>query len=207
MDLKALSKIGCGLYVLTACENGFDNGCIINTVMQVASNPDRISIAVNKTNKTHDMIAATGIFNVSFLTESVSFDTIKAFGFESGRNADKFKGFSAVRRDKNGLVYLTESTNAYISARVISSVDLGSHTLFIADISDCEVLSSEPGVTYDYYHEHIKPKPNAEKTSEVYYRCKICGYIYRGDELPADFICPLCKHPASDFERIEADKD
>lgn len=207
MDLKALSKIGCGLYVLTARENDFDNGCIINTVMQVASNPNRISIAVNKTNKTHDMIAATGIFNVSFLTESVSFDTIKAFGFESGRNVDKLKGFSAVRRDKNGLVFLTESSNAYISARVISSVDLGSHTLFIADISDCEVLSSEPGVTYEYYHEHIKPKPTVEKSSEVYYRCRICGYIYRGDELPADFICPLCKHPSSDFERIEADKD
>ena len=205
MDTKAMFKIGYGLYVLTAQENGFDNGCIINTVSQVTSTPNRISIAVNKVNKTHDMILSTGKFNVSVLTTSAPFDIFKAFGFRSGKDTDKFADFSSVKRSENGIFYITEHTNAYISANVISSIDLGTHTMFIADVTDCEVLSDEQSVSYDYYHKNIKPKPdNSKKTAKVFYRCTICGYIYEGDELPADFICPLCKHPASDFERVEA---
>ena len=204
MNTNAMFKIGYGLYVLTAKENGFDNGCIINTVSQVTSNPNRITVAVNKANKTHDMIIASGEFNVSVLSTSATFDIFKAFGFRSGKDADKFSDFKAVERSGNGLYYITDATNAYISAKVVNATDLGTHTLFLADVTDCEVLSDATSVTYDYYHKNIKPKPEVKKMSKVYYRCKICGYIYEGDELPADFICPLCKHPASDFERVEA---
>ena len=204
MNTNAMFKIGYGLYVLTAKENGSDNGCIINTVSQVTSNPNRITVAVNKANKTHDMIIASGEFNVSVLSTSATFDIFKAFGFRSGKDTDKFSDFKAVERSGNGLYYITEATNAYISAKVVNATDLGTHTLFLADVTDCEVLSDTTSVTYDYYHKNIKPKPEVKKMSKVYYRCKICGYIYEGDELPADFICPLCKHPASDFERVEA---
>ncbi len=207
MDNKAMFKIGYGLYVLTANENGFDNGCIINTVSQVTSTPNRITVAVNKANKTHDMIAATGKFNVSVLTTSASFDIFKAFGFRSGNEVNKFEGYEYAKRSENGLYYVTDSTNAYISAQVISATDLGTHTLFLADVIDCEVLSEVPSASYDYYHKHIKPKPEAKKSAKVYYRCKICGYIYEGDTLPDDFICPLCKHPASDFERVEVEEE
>ncbi len=207
MDTKAMFKIGYGLYVLTARENGFDNGCIINTVTQVTSEPNRITVAVNKANKTHDMILASGEFNVSILTTSASFEIFKYFGFRSGKDVNKFDGYSDAKRSSNGIYYVTDSTNAYISAKVISATDLGSHTLFLADVTDCEVLSEIPSATYDYYHKYIKPKPEVKKTAKVYYRCKICGYIYEGDELPADFICPLCKHPASDFERVEAEEN
>lgn len=204
MNTNAMFKIGYGLYVLTAKENGFDNGCIINTVSQVTADPNRITVAVNKANKTHDMIISSGEFNVSILSTSATFDIFKAFGFRSGKDVDKFSDFKAVERSNNGLYYITDSTNAYISAKVVSATDLGTHTLFLADVTDCDVLSDATSVTYDYYHKNIKPKPEVKKTSKVYYRCKICGYIYDGDELPADFICPLCKHPASDFERVEA---
>ena len=207
MNTNAMFKIGYGLYVLTAKENGFDNGCIINTVTQVTANPNRITVAVNKANKTHDMIAATGEFNVSVLTEAASFELFKWFGFRSGRDVDKFDGYDSVKRSENGLFYITETTNAYISARVISSTDLGTHTLFLADVTDCDILSDAASATYDFYHKNIKPKPEVKKTAKVFYRCKICGYIYEGDELPADYICPLCKHPASDFERVEAGED
>ncbi|MBR3779899.1 MAG: flavin reductase [Clostridia bacterium] len=204
MNTNAMFKIGYGLYVLTAKENGFDNGCIINTVSQVTVNPNRITVAVNKANKTHDMILSSGEFNVSILSTSATFDIFKAFGFRSGKDVDKFSDFKAVERSNNGLYYITEATNAFISAKVVNATDLGTHTLFLADVTDCEVLSDATSVTYDYYHKNIKPKPEVKKVSKTYYRCKICGYIYEGDELPADFICPLCKHPASDFERVEA---
>ncbi len=204
MDTKAMFKIGYGLYVLTAKENGFDNGCIINTVSQVTSEPNRITIAVNKANKTHDMIISTGEFNVSILSTSAKFDVFKHFGFRSGNEVDKFSDYNAIKRASNGIYFVTDSTNAYISAKVINVTDLGTHSLFLADVTDCEVLSETPSATYDYYHKYIKPKPEVKKNSKVYYRCKICGYIYEGDTLPADFICPLCKHPASDFERVEA---
>ena len=204
MNTNAMFKIGYGLYVLTAKENGFDNGCIINTVSQVTASPNRITVAVNKANKTHDMILSTGEFNVSILTEAASFEIFKSFGFRSGKDTDKFEDFSSVSRSSNGIYYVTEATNAYISAKVISATDIGTHTLFLADVTDCDLLSDATSVTYDYYHKYIKPKPEVKKAAKVYYRCKICGYIYEGDNLPEDFICPLCKHPASDFERVEA---
>ena len=207
MNTNAMFKIGYGLYVLTAKENGFDNGCIINTVSQVTSDPNRITVAVNKANKTHDMILSSGEFNVSILSTSATFDIFKAFGFRSGKNVDKFADFDAVERSSNGLYYITGATNAYISAKVINATDLGTHTLFLADVTDCDVLSDATSVTYDYYHKFIKPKPEVKKMSKTYYRCKICGYIHESDVLPADFVCPLCKHPASDFEKVEAVED
>jgi len=195
---EALFKIGYGLYVLTAREDNSDNGCIINTVMQVTETPLRICVCVNKSNHTHDMILKSGKFNVSCLTESADFDVFKQFGFQSGKSFNKFEGYSGALRSENGVLYITENTNAYISCEVCKTEDLGTHTMFIADVVASECLSHETSVTYDYYFKHIKPSSNAKKG----YVCKICGYVYEGAELPDDFICPLCKHGAADFEEI-----
>ena len=201
MDTNALFKIGYGLYVLTANDgNNKDNGCIINTVMQVTSNPCQIAIAVNKANYTNEIIQKTKKFNVSVLTEDTNFDIFKRFGFQSGRNADKFEGFSDAKRSPNGLLYITKNTNSFMSAYVKQEIDLDTHTLFIAQLVAAEVLSEKTTVTYDYYQKNIKPKPQETKKSG--WRCKICGYVYEGEELPPDFICPLCKHGAADFEKI-----
>lgn len=205
MNKKAMYNLTYGLFVLTANLDGKDNGCIINTAGQVTSEPNRISIAVNKANYTHDIIQETGIFNVSIISEAASFDLFKRFGFQSGRDADKFADLEGWGRSENGIAYIAIGTNAYISAKVVSSQDLGSHTLFIAEVTDMEVLSSVPSTTYSHYQENIKPKPQAAGTSpsgKTVWRCTVCGYEYEGEELPADFICPLCKHPASDFEKV-----
>ena len=204
MDPKAMFKLSYGLFVLTAREGEKDNGCITNTAIQVTSEPNRISIAVNKANYTHDMVMHTRKFNVSILSQEASFDTFKHFGFQSGRNVDKFADFTACRRAENGIYIITEGTNAYISAEVEQTIDLGTHTLFIAKVTDLDVLSSVSSATYEYYQNNIKPKPQAPAapTGKTVWRCTVCGYIYGGDPIPADFICPLCKHPASDFEKI-----
>ncbi len=197
-------KLSYGLFVVTA-NNGRDNGCITNTVVQVTSEPNRISVAVNKANLTHDMMLETGVFTASVLSEAASFDLFKRFGFQSGRDVDKFADFTDCKKAANGTMIITAGTNAYISGKVIQTIDLGSHTLFIADVTDMEVLSETPSATYTYYQENIKPKPEAVgKTPEgqTVWRCKICGYEYVGEELPEDFICPICKHPASDFEKV-----
>lgn len=201
MNNSAMFKIGYGLYVLTAAENGRDNGCIINTVMQITSSPIRVAIAVNKSNYTHDIIAETGKFNLSVITESASFDLFKRFGFATGREVDKFADYAAYARSTNGLLYITESVNAYISANVVQQINSGTHTLFIADVTDADIISDEPSATYSYYHANIKPAPEKPKRSG--WRCKICGYVYEGDELPDDYVCPLCKHGAADFEKID----
>ena len=200
MDTNALFKIGYGLYVLTANENGKDNGCIINTVMQVTSNPCQISIAVNKQNYTNQMIQKTKKFNISVLSENAKFDTFKHFGFQTGANVNKFENYSDVNRSPNGLLYITKETNAYMSAYVKQEIDLGTHNLYIGQLVAAEILSEVPTVTYAYYQNNIKPKPSQEKRSG--WRCKICGYIYEGEVLPPDYICPLCKHGAADFEKI-----
>lgn len=202
MDTKAMFKLGYGLYVLTSRTGEKDNGCIINTVAQVTSNPNRISITVNKDNYTHDMIVESGIFNVSVLTNEVPFAVFQRFGFQSGRNCDKFEGYDSVKRGENGVLYCTEYTNAFISGKVVDQIDLGTHTMFIADVTDCGILSDATSVTYDYYQKNIKPQPKKDEAVVTGYRCTICGYIYEGDELPADFVCPLCKHGAEVFEPI-----
>ncbi|MDO5303411.1 MAG: flavin reductase [Clostridia bacterium] len=209
MDNKAMYKLSYGLFVLTAKDGDKDNGCIINTAIQAASEPNQLSICINKLNYTHDMVKKTGEFTVSILSQDAPFDLFKRFGFQSGRDVNKFDGFDSCKRGANGVYYVTEGTNAYISVKVSQEVDLGSHTMFIGEITDMEVLGDVPSVTYEYYLNNIKPKPedtgvakDGQQEGQVVWRCKICGYEYVGEELPADFICPICKHPASDFEKI-----
>ena len=203
MNELVMQKLSYGLFVLTAKEGEKDNGCIINTVTQVANKPNRISISVNKANYTHDMILRTGEFNVSILSKDAKFEVFKHFGFQSGRDVDKMADLT-FSRAANGIAYIEDMCNAFISGKVISSIDVGSHTLFIADVTDGEVYSDTPSATYAYYFSNIKPKPQpnpAEKKKG--WICTICGYIYEGEVLPPDFICPVCKHPASDFKRLE----
>lgn len=204
MDNQALFKLSYGLFVLTARDGEKDNGCIINTAIQAASTPNQLSICVNKANYTHDMIVKTGIFTVSILTQKASFDIFKRFGFASGRDVDKFADYAECKRGENSVYYITEAINAYISVKVSKTEDLGSHTMFVGEITDMEVLSEEPSVTYAYYFQHIKPKPeaSASPSGKTVWRCKICGYEYEGEEIPEDYICPICKHPASDFEKV-----
>lgn len=202
VDANAMFKISYGLFVLTAKDADFDNGCIINTVSQVTDTPKRISITVNKANLTHDMIVKTGEFNVSVLTTEAPFKVFQHFGFNSGRDMNKFENCEDIERSDNGIAYISKYTNSYISAKVISAEDYGTHTLFVADVTEAHVLSNVPSVTYDYYFQHIKPAPKPLPKEQKGFVCKICGYVYEGDTLPDDFICPLCKHGAEDFEPI-----
>ena len=202
MDKKAMYKLSYGLFVLTSAFEGKDSGCIINTGIQVTSDPNCITIAVNKANFTKELVEKSGKFNLSILSESAKFEVFQHFGFQSGRDTDKFAAYSDCKRSANGLYYVTSGTNAYISAEVEQAVDLGSHMLFIAAVDDMGVLSQDPSATYAYYQSEIKPKPAQQPSAgKTAWRCTVCGYIYEGEELPADFVCPLCKHPASDFER------
>ena len=203
-DPTALFKLSYGLFVVTTRDGDKDNGCITNTAIQVASNPNRIAIAVNKQNFTHELIAKTGVFNVSVLTEDASFDLFKRFGFASGRDTDKFDGFDGKKRTANGLYAVTQAVNAVFSGHVIETVDCGSHSLFVADITESEVLSSAPSVTYAYYFAHIKPKAAPKTEEKTKWVCKVCGYEYEGEELPDDYVCPLCKHGKEDFEKVES---
>jgi len=203
VDPSAMFKLTYGLFVLTAREGNTDNGCIINTAQQISENPKHIAIAVNKANKTHDMILKTGEFNVSILTTSAPFKLFKHFGFQSGQTVDKFADFEHVQRSANGLYYLDQYANACLSGKVVKTVDQGSHTLFIAELTEAIVLSDAPSVTYAYYFEHIKPSPKPAEGPKKGYVCKICGYVYEGETLPDDFVCPLCKHGAEDFEPIK----
>lgn len=205
MDNKALYKLSYGLFVLTATDGQKDNGCIVNTAIQAASSPNTMSICLNKANFTHDMIVKTKSFNVSVLSVNATFDLFKHFGFQSGRDVNKFADFNDFERADNGVPYITRGTNACFSVRVDKCIDLRSHSMFIGEITDMKVLSDAPSATYDYYQNNIKPKPQAvAKTpdGQTVWRCKICGYEYVGEELPDDFICPICKHPASDFEKV-----
>ena len=201
VESNAMFKLSYGLFVLTARDGAKDNGCIINTAQQLTSAPMRISITVNKANYTHDMIEKTGAFNISVLTEGAPFGLFKQYGFQSGRTADKLSGGEP--RTENGIAYLSEHANAVISGKVISTVDCGTHTLFIADVTEAHVLSAEPSVTYAYYFAHIKPRPQPAAEKKKGFVCKICGYVYEGETLPPDFICPLCKHGAEDFEPLQ----
>ena len=205
MDKKAMYKLSYGLFILTAREGEKDNGCVINTAIQAASTPNQISVCVNKANFTHDMIMRTGAFTISVISQKASFDLFKHFGFQSGKNVNKFADFKDCKRGENGIFYITQGTNAFISIKVAKTEDLGSHTMFVGEITDMEVLSDDSSATYEYYMNNIKPKPEAVgKTADgkTIWRCKICGYEYVGEELPDDFICPTCKHPAADFEKV-----
>ncbi len=200
MDAEAMTKLSYGLFMLSARENGRDNGCIVNTVTQVTATPNRITVAVNKKNFTHDMILRTKEFNVSILTESSQFSTYKHWGMQSGATVDKLVD-TKVCRSANGLIYLSDECNAYLSAKVVSAIDVGTHTLFLADVTEAATLSDEPSVTYAYYQAHIKT--TAKQKPKSGFVCTVCGYIYEGEVLPPDFVCPWCKHPASDFKPID----
>lgn len=206
MDNKALFKIGYGLYILTTNYENKDNGCIVNTVMQLTSDPLRISVTVNKGNYTHDLIKDSCVFNISTLTTETPMSVIEHFGFQSGRNVNKFENCKEDHRAANNVLYIPKYSNAFIACHVVKTIDFGTHTMFIAEILDAQVLSDKPSLTYDYYQQNIKPKPQpkTEKPANGLRRweCKVCGYIYEGTELPDDFICPICKHGKEDFVEI-----
>ena len=208
MNTKAMYKLSYGLFVCTAVRGDKRNGCIINTAVQVASDPNRISIAINKANYTHDMVKETGKCNISVISKDAKFDLFKHFGFQSGKDVDKFGSdfpTSSYETAENGIPYITEGTNAYFSLKVEKEVDLGSHTLFICEPTFMTVLSDTPSCTYEYYQSDIKPKPQPVGTTpkgETIWKCLICGYEYVGEEMPDDFICPICKHGKDDFEKM-----
>ena len=194
----AFFKLSYGLFVLSAKQDDKDNGCIINTVMQVTDVPKKIVFTVNKQNLTHDMIAKTKVATISILDTSAPFSVFQDFGFKSGRDTDKFADIDYATRAKNDVFYLNKYANSVICVKVTDMRDLGTHTEFLAEITEALVLSENPSMTYQYYFDNVKPNPKKSKG----FVCKICGYVYEGDTLPSDYICPLCKHPASDFEPI-----
>ena len=199
-DLTALFKIGYGLYVVTCNDGKKDNGLIVNTVSQVTDSPNRIAVTINKANYSHHVIRQTGKMNVNCLTEEAPFKVFESFGFVSGRTVDKFKDCEPLRAD-NGLVFLPRYINSFMSLKVEQYVDLDTHGMFICSVTESRVISDKPTMTYSYYHENVKPKPQVE--GKKGYVCRICGWVYEGDELPEDIVCPLCKHGAADFEEIK----
>ena len=200
MDNSAFFKLSYGLFVVTAHEDGKDNGCITNTVVQQTVSPNRISVTINKNNYTHDMIMRTGVFNVSVLSEEAKFDVFKHWGFQSGKTVDKTVDITFFRLE-NGVIYVVDGVNAVMCAKVEQTIDLGTHTLFIAEVTDAFTADNAPSATYAYYHSNIKPAPQPVKKKG--WICTVCGYIYEGETLPEDYICPICKHPASDFKACE----
>lgn len=203
MDNKALFKLSYGVFVLSSKSGDKVNACVTNTCIQAANDPVRIAISVLNTNLTCDYIKDSGVFSVSVLDKTCIFDTIKHFGMQSGRDVNKFEGVK-LPIDLNGVPYLPWSTNSVLSAKVTESIDLGTHTLFIAEVEDMKVLSDNEPLTYADYHKDLKPKPQKidEKKKIVGWKCKICGFVYEGEKLPEDFVCPLCGHSADDFEPI-----
>jgi flavin reductase (DIM6/NTAB) family NADH-FMN oxidoreductase RutF len=203
IEKQAMYKLTYGLFVLTTTDGEKQNGCIVNTVSMITDTPKRITVFVNNANYSAELLKKTGIFNVSVLTEKTPFDIFKQFGFASGRDTDKFAD-KAYPKTENGLYYVPEVSNAVLSAKVVDYYDYGTHTLFVAEVTEAKTLSADKSVTYEYYQENIKPRvapaPKAETAVEKWV-CKICGYVHEGP-LPDDFTCPWCKHPADDFEKI-----
>ncbi|MBQ3708309.1 MAG: flavin reductase [Clostridia bacterium] len=198
-DLTALFNIGYGLYVVTSNDGKRDNGLIVNTVSQVTNTPNRVAVTINKQNYSHHVIQQTGKLNVNCLSIDAPFSVFECYGFRSGRNVDKFEGQEVLRSD-NGLVFLPKYVNSFMSLKVESYVDLDTHGMFICTVTEARVLSDRDTMTYTYYQQNVKPKP--ETAGKKGWVCKICGYVYEGEELPEDFVCPLCKHGAADFEPL-----
>lgn len=213
MDSAAFFKIGYGLYVVTSKDGVKDNGMICNTIVQVTSSPARIALTINKQNFSHDTIKKTGLCNINILDESSPFSTFQRFGFKSGRDSDKFEGFE-FSRGENGLAILTSGVNAIFELKVSSYLDLGTHGMFICDVTAAKSVGDKPTMTYAYYQANVKPKPFAQASKASHEKkkwvCKICGYVYDPEEnggvafedLPSDWVCPWCKHPTSDFEPL-----
>lgn len=200
--MNAMFNISYGLYILTA-KTEKTNGCVINALSQVTSNPNQIMIAINKNNYTTEQILKLKKFNISILNEEVNYDLIKRFGFASGKDTDKFDGFTDFKIAENGIPYITQGTNSYISAEVVEVRDLGTHYEFLAKVTDEVVLNNIPSITYAYYQSNIKPKSPTAQQKKVVYICSVCGYVYEGDPLPEDFVCPLCLHDARYFVKSE----
>ncbi|MBO5762399.1 MAG: flavin reductase, partial [Lentisphaeria bacterium] len=199
-DLEALFNIGYGLYVVTSNDGTRDNGLIVNTVTQVTNSPNRIAVTISKENYSHHVIKMTGVMNMNCLSVDAPFEIFERYGFQSGRTADKFKGVP-VLRSANGLIFLPQYVNSFLSLKVEKYVDLDTHGMFICSITEARVLSSAETMTYSFYHKHVKPAP--QTAGKKGFVCKICGYVHESDTLPDDFICPLCKHGAADFEPIQ----
>lgn len=199
-DLSALFKIGYGLYVITSNDGKKDNGLIVNTVTQVTNTPNRVAVCINKDNYSHHVIKQTGMMNLNCLSQDAPFSLFQNFGFQSGRTADKFAGQEVLRAD-NGIVFLSQFINSFLSLKVEQYVDLDTHGMFICSITESRVMSNVETMTYNYYQQNVKPKPQTE--GKKGWVCKVCGYVYEGEDLPDDFVCPLCKHGPADFERIE----
>ena len=200
LDPKALFKIGYGLYVVTSRDGNKDNGCIVNTVSQLTDTPLRVAVNINKANFSHDLIKKTGVLNVNCLNNEAPFSVFQEFGFVSGRDKNKFEGKEIIRSE-NGLAVLPNYINAFISLKVDQYVDLGTHGMFICSVTESKIINNVETMTYNYYQANVKPKPDTQKKKG--FVCKVCGYVYEGDELPEDIICPLCKHGAADFEPIK----
>lgn len=207
MNKKAMDTLTYGLYVLTARENERDNGCIVNTAFQVTSRPNRIAFAVNQSNLTHDMLLRTGRCNLSVLSTEAGFSLFERFGFQTGKDADKFKDFPDCERADNGIYYITKGAKAYLSCEAESMLSLETHTLFVVRVKDMDILSEGESLTYDYYHAHIKPAGYGAEASgegEKIFRCDTCGYEFVGDTLPGDFVCPICGAGAANFRSVES---
>ncbi len=200
-DLKALFNIGYGLYVVTSRDGAKDNGLIVNTVTQLTNTPNRIGVTINKSNYSHDIIKKTGLLNVNCLSVEAPFKVFENFGFRSGRDCNKFADCEEILRSDNGLIFLPRYINSFMSLKVENTVDLDTHTMFVCTVTESRVISPVETMTYTYYQQNVKPRPKTENKKG--WVCKVCGYVYEGDELPEDFVCPLCKHGASDFERIQ----
>ena len=197
MDMSAIFSLSYGLYVLSVRDGARDNACIVNTVIQITQEPLRVAVCVNKLNHTGEILSKTGVFNVSVLSEEADMDLFRHFGFQSGREVDKFEN----RNDpvsENGLRYLDKACCAVISGKVYQTVDCGTHVMYLADVTDMKAFAGAPPMTYAYYHQNVKPAKKPEKRG---YTCTICGYHYDGEPLPPDFICPICKHGAEAFEK------
>ena len=207
IDKNAIFNISYGLFVLVARQGDKDNACIINVAQQITSEPLQLMICVNKTNLTHDMVMRTLKFNLCPLSEEATMKPFQHFGFQSGRDIDKFAECQQKLRTDNGLLYLPKYINSVISCVVTKSIDLGTHTMFIARVMEAKTLTDSPSITYAYYQQNIKPRPSASQTvkssTKKKWVCEVCGYVYEGDEMPDDFICPWCKHGKSDFKLME----
>ena len=204
IDKTAFYKIGYGLYIVTTNDGNKDNACIVNSVLQAADNPLRVVVCINKANYTYEIVHNTGKLNLICLDMDAPFGMFKKFGFQSGRNADKFADCQCDSgRSANGLLVIPHNVNAFLSLSVAGEIDLGSHGMFICEVTEAQKLSDKESVTYSYYQSNVKPKPQKPADNgKTKWVCRVCGYVYEGDELPEDFICPVCKHPTGDFEKL-----
>ncbi len=199
LELNLMHYLSYGLFVLTTRSRGIDNGCIINVASQITERPDTIAISVNKHNYTHELLTESGVFNLNILTEEAPMKVFSHFGFQSGRDVNKFAECDEELRATNGVLYLPKYLNGYLSGKLAHQVDMGTHSLFIAEVVESKICSEAPSVTYAYYQKHIKTTPKFDPAGTNRWACQVCGYVYEGEEVPDDFICPWCKHGKSDF--------